>query len=317
MGHAWSSLSTTLKAHLGVPAQPMQVTWESPKAVENAKVTSIGIQTTPELWTGMETMLTTLSDHGPNIEHASGKRKCSGELDESSAVLQHKKVKSLVSEEDYCSQKFVSGHSFDSQCWSNKLEEPSSKHRHQSSTIEDLNFQPSEETRKARDVDSLNAIKTKSQLGTSKDLGAIIDNVNFIKEGITEYSNGSEAHGAVHVRDKGNKVLDLGTGKLMLGAHVNKQFGDGTFERGRVISYDESLKLYKVQYTDKTSEILEWLDLEPILLYEQQNGSIIHGNNTDTRPSRWPKQRSLNQLIARNKRSKRHRGKVKNMHYKA
>lgn len=317
MGHAWSNLSSTVKAHLGVPAQPMQVTWESPKAVENAKVTSIGIQTTPELWTGVETMLTTLSDHGPNIEHASGKRKCSGELDEFSAVLQHKKVKSLVSEEDHYSQKFVSGHSIDSQCWSNKLEEPSSKRRHQSSAIGDLNFQASEETRKVRDVDFLNAIKTKSQLGTSKGLGAIINDVDFIKKGITEYSKVSEARGAVHVRDKGNKVLDLGTGKLMLGAHVNKQFEDGTFKRGRVISYDESLKLYKVHYTDKTTEVLEWLDLEPILLYEQQNGSIKYGKHTDTRPSRWPKQRSLNQLIAINKRSKRHRGKVKNMHYTA
>jgi len=113
-------------------------------------------------------------------------------------------------------------------------------------------------------------------------------------------------------------VLDLGTGKLMLGAHVNKRFEDSTFKMGRVISYDESPKLYKVQYTDKTSELLEWLDLEPILLYEQQKGSILYRNITDTRsPSRWPKQRSLNQLIVRSKRSKRHREKVKNMHYTA
>lgn len=317
MGHAWSSVSSTVKAQLGLPAQQMQVTWECPKAVENAKVRSLGIQTTPGLWTVMENMHTTPSDHGPSLDIANGKRKCSGALDDFSAVLQRKKVKSLVSEEDHYSRKFASGHYIDSQCWSNKVEEPFSKQCYQSSAIEDDNFQLSEETRKARDIDSLNAMKAKSQLGTSKDLGVIIDNVYF-RKGVLEYFNGSKALDTVHVRDNGNKVLDLGTGKLMLGAHISKRFGDGTFKLGRVISYDESLKLYKVQYTDKTIELLEWLDLEPILLYEQQNGSIMCQKNTDTiSPSRWPKQRSLNQLIVRNKRSKRHRKKVKNMHYTA
>eukprot|EP01018_Ginkgo_biloba_P000619 Gb_29687 [translate_table: standard] len=113
---------------------------------------------------------------------------------------------------------------------------------------------------------------------------------------------------SLHALDQGKKALDLGTGRFMIGSHVKKQIGDNTFKRGRVIGYDESLKLYKVLYDNKTGERLEWLDLEPTLLYRQHESTTKNRQTIGSRSlCRWPKQRSLNKINLGKKQTKRHR----------